>query len=204
MTIKAVAFDIGGVLEDAPPLGVDQRWEQRLGLEPGEMAARLDGIFEAAAVGAITEAQLNRLVGDALELDQVQLGQLMASVWDQYLGTLNVELAEYFGGLRPAYRTGIISNSCVGAREREQDRYRMAERADVLIYSHEVGFTKPDPRIYQLAWQRLGVQPHELIFLDDVQRNVAAARALGIHAILYTSTAQSIADIQSCLESWTA
>ncbi|HEY7431537.1 MAG TPA: HAD-IA family hydrolase, partial [Streptosporangiaceae bacterium] len=78
------------------------------------------------------------------------------------------------------------------------------ERADVFIYSHEVGFTKPDPCIYQLAWQRLGVQPHELIFLDDVQRNVAAARALGIHAILYTSTAQSIADIQSCLESWTA
>jgi putative hydrolase of the HAD superfamily len=158
-------------------------------------------VFEAAAVGAVTEAELHRQMREALELDQAQLDRLMAGLWEAYLGTLNVELAEFFAALRPAYRTGIISNSSVGAREREQERYRMAELADVIIYSHEVGFTKPDPRIYRLAWQRLGVRPQEMIFLDDVEANVAAAAGLGIHAILFRSTAQAIADIQASLES---
>jgi putative hydrolase of the HAD superfamily len=201
MTIKAVAFDIGGVLEVTPQTGIDEEWEGRLGLEPGELAARLDGVFEPAAVGAVTEAELHRQVGAALEVSPGRVDELMADLWEEYLGTLNVEMAEFAAGLRPAYRTGIISNSSVGAREREQERYRMAELTDVLIYSHEVGITKPDPRIYRLACQRLGVQPPELIFLDDVEANVASARDLGIHAILFTSTRQAIADIRSGLES---
>jgi putative hydrolase of the HAD superfamily len=201
MRFKAIAFDIGGVLETTPPLNVDQRWEDRLGLERGEMAARLDGIFEAAAVGAVTEAEHRRQVGEALGLGRAELDSLMSDVWEEYLGTLNVELAGYFTGLRPAYRTGIISNSCVGAREREQRRYRMQDLTDVMVYSHEVGVAKPDPRIYLLACERLGVQPWEMIFLDDVGRNVAAARDLGIHAILFTGTAQAIADIRAGLES---
>jgi epoxide hydrolase-like predicted phosphatase len=203
MTIKAVAFDIGGVLEVTPPTGIDEEWERRLGLEPGELAARLDGVFEPAAVGAVTEAELHRQVGEALGVGQDRVGELMAGLWEEYLGTLNAEMFEFAAGLRPAYRTGIISNSSVGAREREQERYRMAELTDVLIYSHEVGITKPDPRIYRLAWQRLGVRPTEMIFLDDVTENVAAARDLGIHAILFSSTAQAIADIRAGLESLT-
>ena len=185
MTIKAVAFDIGGVLEITPPLGVTQRWEERLGLERGEIEARLDGLFEAGAVGAITEAEYQRQVRENLGLDQSQLDLLMADLWEEYLGTWNDDLARFFGGLRPAYRTGIISNSFVGAREREQARYRMQELTDVIIYSHEVGVAKPQ----------------EMIFLDDVAANVAAARDLGIHAILFSSTAQAIADIQAGLES---
>lgn len=203
MTIKAVAFDIGGVLEVTPATGIDEAWEERLGLEPGELAARLDGVFEPAAVGAVTEPELHRQVGAALEVGQDRVGELMADLWEEYLGTLNVELFEFAAGLRPAYRTGIISNSSVGAREREQERYRMAELTDVLIYSHEVGITKPDPRIYRLAWQRLGVQPEEMIFLDDKPENVGAARDLGIHAILFSSTGQAIADIRAGLESLT-
>jgi len=203
MTIKAVAFDIGGVLEVTPPTGIDEEWERRLGLDPGELAARLDGVFEPAAVGAVTEAELHRQVGEALGVGRDLVEEMMADLWEEYLGTLNVELFEFAAGLRPAYRTGIISNSSVGAREREQERYRMAELTDVLIYSHEVGITKPDPRIYRLAWQRLGVQPNEMIFVDDLPQNVAAARDLGIHAILFTSTAQAIADIRTGLESLT-
>jgi epoxide hydrolase-like predicted phosphatase len=203
MTIKAVAFDIGGVLEVTPATGIDEEWERRLGLEPGELAARLDGVFEPAAVGAVTEAELHRQVGEVLELGQDRVDELMADLWKEYLGTMNAELFEFAAGLRPAYRTAIISNSSVGAREREQERYRMAELTDVLVYSHEVGITKPDPRIYRLAWRRLGVQPEEMIFLDDVPENVGAARDLGIHAILFTSTAQAIADILAGLKSLT-
>lgn len=92
----------------------------------------------------------------------------MAEMWEQYLGVANSELIEYARGLRPRYRTGILSNSFVEAREREQDAYGFEDLVDEIVYSHEVGMCKPDPRIYELTCMRLGVGPEEMVFLDDV------------------------------------
>jgi putative hydrolase of the HAD superfamily len=199
MNFRAVVFDIGGVLEFTPPLGTAEKWEDRLGLPPGGLASRLGGLFGAGNVGAVTEAEVHRGVGELLAIDEPAVAAFMADLWTEYLGSLNTELTAYFAGLRPAFRTGIISNSFVGAREREQERYGFGQLTDVIIYSHEAGISKPDPRIYHLACDRLGIRPEEMIFLDDVEANVAAARDLGAHGILFTGTAQAIADIESSL-----
>lgn len=61
-----------------------------------------------------------------------------------------------------------MSNSFVEAREREQDAYGFEDLVDEIVYSHEVGMCKPDPRIYELTCMRLGVGPEEMVFLDDV------------------------------------
>jgi len=199
MVFRAVVLDIGGVLEFTPPLGTAGKWEDRLGLAPGGLADRLGGLFAAGNVGAVTEAEIHRGVGKLLAIDKPAVDAFMAGLWAEYLGSLNAELTAYFAGLRPAYRTGIISNSFVGARAREEERYGFGQLTDVIIYSHEAGISKPDPRIYRLACDRLGVRPEEMIFLDDVAANVAAARDLGAHGILFTGTAQAIADIQAAL-----
>ncbi|HEY1519004.1 MAG TPA: hypothetical protein VGF91_21415 [Solirubrobacteraceae bacterium] len=70
----------------------------------------------------------------------------MDDIWAEYLGTLNQHIADYFASLRPAYRTSILSNSLVGAREREQAAYGFEDMCDVVVYSHEIGLSKPDPR----------------------------------------------------------
>ena len=57
MVIRAVVFDIGGVLEITPDLGVDRRWETRLGLPAGEINARLRDVWQGGSVGTITRAQ---------------------------------------------------------------------------------------------------------------------------------------------------
>lgn len=156
-------------------------------------------LFAAGNVGAVTEAEIRRGIGDLLAVDEPTVDEFMSDMWAEYLGTLNTELAAYFADLRPAYRTGIISNSFVGAREREQERYGFGQMTDVIIYSHEAGISKPDPRIYRLACDRLGVPPEEMIFLDDLEPNVTAAAELGASGILFTSTAQAIADIEARL-----
>jgi epoxide hydrolase-like predicted phosphatase len=69
----------------------------------------------------------------------------------------------------------------------------------VIVYSHEVGVSKPDPRIYRLACERLAVAPEDTIFLDDVEENVEGASAVGIRAILFTDTRQAIADVEAVL-----
>jgi putative hydrolase of the HAD superfamily len=109
-------------------------------------------------------------------------------------------MADFFRSLRPRYQTALLSNSFVGARREEQQRYHFDEMCDLIIYTHEEGIAKPDPRIFELTCKRLGVQPAEMLFLDDSQKSVAAARALGIHAIHFRETEQAIADVQACLQ----
>lgn len=201
MAIRAVVFDVGGVLEITPRTGWDARWEARLRLPPGELDARLMDVWRGGSIGTLSEAEVAAHIGAILGLDAAQVAAFMADLWDEYLGTLNAELAAYFGGLRPRYRTAILSNSFAGARRQEQARYGFEDLCDLLIYSHEVGMRKPDPRIYDLTWTRLGVQPAEMIFLDDVAESVAIACALGIQAIHFQTTAQAIADIEACLTS---
>jgi len=62
-----------------------------------------------------------------------------------------------------------------------------------------MGMKNPGPRIYTLTCERLDVQPHEMVFVDDHEEAVAAACALGIHGILFQTTAQVIAEIEACL-----
>jgi putative hydrolase of the HAD superfamily len=137
-----------------------------------------------------------------LGMSQEQVAAYMRNMWDWYCGRLNVPMADFFRSLRSRYQTAILSNSFVGARREEQQRYHFEEMCDLIIYSHEEGIPKPDPRIYELTCQRLGVLPEEMLFLDDNLENIEAARALGIHAIHCQETEQAIADVQACLHAY--
>jgi putative hydrolase of the HAD superfamily len=199
MVIRAVVFDIGGVLEITPDLGVDRRWETRVGLPAGEIDVRMSDVWQGGSIGTITLDDVHEALRDRLGLDDHKLAQFMADLWREYLGTANTELIGYARRLRPRYRTGIVSNSFVGAREREQAAYGFEDLVEEIVYSHEAGFSKPDPRIYALICTRLNVPPEEMIFLDDVEACVAGARDAGIHAVRYQANAQAIAEIQKAL-----
>ena len=199
MAIRAVVFDIGGVLEITPDLGVAEKWEQCLHLKLGELDKRMESLWNEGAVGKCTLEDVVRGLRERLGMEQVQIDDFLHDLWTEYLGQPNTELIEYFRGLRPRYRTALLSNSFVGAREKEQERYQFEELVDLIIYSHEVGLAKPDLRIFELTCERLDVQPAEMIFLDDLESHGAAASLLGIHAIHFQNTAQAIADIEKVL-----
>jgi epoxide hydrolase-like predicted phosphatase len=199
MSVQAIVFDIGGVLEITPDLGVAATWESRLGLAPGELNKRMEDAWAGGSIGTISEADVQRAATENLGLDGPRLAQFMADLWREYLGTGNTELIEYVRGLRPRYRTGILSNSFVGAREREQTAYGFEDLVDEIIYSHECGLSKPDPGIYALACARLAVEPAQMVFLDDYEPCVEGARRAGIQAVLYRNNAQAINDIEDLL-----
>src|SRR6266498_4195119 len=135
-----------------------------------------------------------------MDMSEAQVNELMDDLWREYLGTLNVELVEYFRSLRAKFQTAIISNSFVGAREKEEEKYRFSELCDFIIYSHEAGVSKPDPGIFTMACERLGLQPSEIIFVDDHEEGMVSARELGMHCILFRENAQAIADIEACIQ----
>jgi HAD superfamily hydrolase (TIGR01509 family) len=199
MAIRAVVFDIGGVLEITPDLGVGRRWEARLGLAPGELGERMGDVWTGGGLGTITLDGVHQAIRDRLGLDEQQLTAFMADMWREYVGTANTELIGYARGLRPRYRTGILSNSFVGAREREQAAYGFEDLVDEIVYSHEAGMAKPDLRVYALVCERLGAGPGETVFLDDTEPCVAGARDVGIHAVHYRDNVQAIAEIEQLL-----
>jgi len=70
---------------------------------------------------------------------------------------------------------------------------------DVYVNSALVGLSKPDPAIYHLTLDRLGVEAEQAIFLDDNVRNVDAACELGIHALQFVSPAVSLPQLEALL-----
>ena len=214
MAIRAVVFDIGGILEIVPGGGdptkhfpeMIARWEERLSMQPGELRAKLKDMNEGLlsmgkdiGLGTCSEEEWRDAIHLATGMSAEQMNAFIRDYWDVYLGNPNEELMAFFSSLRPRYQTALLSNSGSGARREEQERYHFNEMTDLIIYSHEEGVEKPDRRIYALTCERLGAQPEEIVFLDDVQRNVAAAAAYGMRAILFTDTAQAIADVQALL-----
>ena len=206
MAIRAVVFDIGGVLEITQDLSptrsqdsITRSWETRLGLPTGEIDVRMRDAWIGGGVGTVTLDEVQQALRDRVGLDDEQVAAFMADLWHEYLGTANTELIEYARGLRPRYRTGILSNSFVGAREQEQAAYGFEDLVDDIVYSHECGMAKPDPRIFALTCERLGVRPEETVFVDDYAPNVEAARAAGLHALLYTDHATVIGEIERLL-----
>jgi epoxide hydrolase-like predicted phosphatase len=197
--LRAVVFDIGGVLEMTPETGWREEWAARLGLEPTELVWRLEPTFRGGDLGTVPLAEIEQQAALLLGLDETEAWQFMETIWAEYLGTLNDELVRYFSALRPRYRTGILSNSFVGARERERAAYGLEDLCDVIVYSHEEGVKKPDPRAYRIVCERLGVEPTETVFLDDVPACVEGARAVGMQAVRFVNNRQAITELESVL-----
>jgi len=118
--IEAVIFDIGDVLEVNPRTGWRERSARQLGLSLDAFDQRLGEIWAAGAIGTASLKEIESRTAAALGVDDAIVAALMNDVWSEYIGTLNPELADYFKRLRPRYRTGLLSNSFVGAREREE------------------------------------------------------------------------------------
>ncbi len=97
MTLRAVVFDLGGVLElDVIELvdhGLDTRWEARLGLQAGELEQRMKPFWRAGSVGACTEEEVHQGMRERLGMSQEQVEEYMREMWDWYCGRLNVPLA---------------------------------------------------------------------------------------------------------------
>lgn len=201
MAIKAIVFDIGGVLEITPRTGWQQKWEKNLKLEAGQLREKMYDTWRAGSIGTISLDQVLNQTTAVLEITPEQTKQLMDDLWQEYLGSLNVELYDYFKSLRPRFTTAILSNSFVGAREKEQQAYGFEDSCDLIIYSHEVGMSKPDPQIYMLTCEKLQLNPNEIIFVDDAKVIIDAANACGLHGIQFIDNQQTISEIEALINS---
>ncbi len=94
----------------------------------------------------------------------------------------NVELAR---ALRPDYKVSILSNADVSLRRRLEHEIGIHHLFDDIVCSAEIGIAKPEPAVFHLACERLGLPPAECVFVDDHEPNVKAAQDVGMPAVLF-------------------
>src|SRR5690606_12702100 len=149
------------------------------------------------------ERQVPEEAGLRLGPSVAGVGALMAGLWAEELGAAHeapIAQVRGRGALRGRCRLGILSNSFVGARERESGRYAFDELVERIVYSHEIGVEKPDPEAFGAVCESLGVRPESCLFVDDAEPNVLAARAVGMQAHLFEDNARTIARITAHLQ----
>lgn len=196
--VKAVAFDVGGVLLRTEDQSRRRVLEARFGLTPGGLADLVfnSPVSQKAALGLATEDEVWAFVANRLQLANGQLEALRRQFWagDAWDETL-LSFAE---GLRPAARTGVLSNAWPDARK--AFAAHLGPRTfDTVVISAEEGCAKPDERIYRILLERLGTLPGETVFIDDLAENVEAAKAIGMPAIRFTSTAAVLDNVRRLL-----
>lgn len=190
MTIRAVIFDIGGVLFGVGNPAPHRKWEARLGLSEGDLTRVVyatNAVARQALIGQATPEEVWAEVASRLSLTPDELQALRTDFSSGYV--LNEELMAFIRALRPGVKTGIISDAFSDARE-IMSPYINDDVFDVIVFSAEEGVQKPNPEIFERALSRLGVAAEEAIFVDDLPHNVKGARSLGIHAIQFTTFLQ--------------
>lgn len=191
MTIEAVIFDFGGVFTASPFTGI-HAWHEEKGLDPALGVRVVFGPYdqdtdhpwhqlERGEIALMAAAEQIKAVAAEEGLD-IELAEMFGSMGGS---TIRSDMVDKAIELRTAgYRTALITNNIKEFSDGWRAMIPVDEMFEVIVDSSAVGMRKPDPRIYEMALDQLGVAADRSVFLDDAPGNIAAARALGMEAIL--------------------
>ena len=200
MSIRAITWDLGGVLlrtEDRQPR---TRLAEELNLSYDEIDRIVFGSPSArqASLGEITADQHWRNVCKMLSWPESRLQELQERFWGG--DRLDLALIAFIQSLEPRYRMALLSNNWSDLHQALVDQWHIAGLFEVIVISAEIGLAKPEARIYQETQARLGLQPEQIIFVDDFPENVRTASELGWQAVPFKNSQQAIAEIQRLID----
>lgn len=199
MGIKAVIFDLGGVLVRTEDRAPRTRLAERFGLSYEQID---ELVFDSetatrAMMGEIEAREHWKAVCASLNLPVEEAEAVAEVFWGG--DRLDGRLVDFIRSLRPRVKTALLSNHWSHLRGELQDRWEILDAFDEVIISAEVRMAKPDREIFELIVRRLGVEPGEAVFVDDFEKNIEGARAAGLKAVLFKNTDQAIEAVKTCL-----
>lgn len=191
MSIQAFVFDCGGVVLRDGDLAPYDHWARELGLSQGELRARLWGgqSWSLAEVGRISEDDFWFHVAPSLGLeDEAAIRRLAADIWSTW--RVDPSVLALIDSVRQTHRVAMLSNATDVLEERLSQTYGVADRFEHILNSARLGWAKPDPRVYAELCQRLQLDPHEIVFVDDRAENIVAAAAHGLHVAWFVGATE--------------
>lgn len=200
MIIRALIFDFGGIIlrtEDRTPR---KALAERFGMSERELEWLVFASPSSirASVGEITAEEHWQEVAKTLRVEASEID----SIRKQFFAgdRLDHELVAFLRQKKGAYRIGLLSNAWGDLRNFLNHELGILDLFDEVIISAEVKVMKPDRAIYELAARKLGVNPNEAVFVDDMKENVEASIAAGMYGIHFRNTEQTLAEINSLIQ----
>lgn len=194
----AILIDIGGVLVPDHLTAAAVEWGTRLGIPPqGFLNALFGENDDHVLIGRTSEESWWNIVRDRLGLGPGLIHDIRGDLASRE--TWDSALLERLRRLRGLAKIAVVSNAWPHMRSRMATA-GILDMVDAVVLSCEIGFAKPDPRIYAAALRSVDARPADALFIDDTPGHVAAARSLGMSGHVHTSTTDTLARIQEFLK----
>ncbi|HHX63910.1 MAG TPA: HAD family phosphatase [Chloroflexi bacterium] len=190
MTIRAVVFDWGGVIQRTRSHMPRQRLDDELGLPRGgvERAVFESAVWEQASTGRCSADDAWEAIATSLRVAPDDLDEFVRRFFAG--DRVDDEIVALIRRLRGrGVPVGLLSNAPPGrTRGTVAARWGMEGLFDVQVFSYEVGVLKPDARMYRAVLAALDVPAEDALFIDDSPANVRGALDVGMAAVLFTGT----------------
>lgn len=209
MTVQAVIWDFGGVFTTSP-FDAFNRYERERGL-PNDIIRKINSINPNANAWALIEkSEVDAATFDRLFAEEAKaIGHDIrgADVLALLSGDLRPRVIDAFKACKAQFKVGCITNNAptgkgAGMSSSSDKAAAIAEvfsLFDHVIESSKAGVRKPDPRIYRMMCDAIGVEPNACVYLDDLGINLKPAREMGMTTIKVTSEDQLLADLSQAV-----
>jgi putative hydrolase of the HAD superfamily len=203
MAFRAVIFDLGGVVLGSP-LQVFAEYEVELGLAPGALNRMIvangpTGAWQRLERGEVDMASFVA----ALDLEFAAIrAQVSTAVLMQRIAHASQPRPAMVEAIRRIRGHGLLTAALTNnwvSQDQTDKMTVLRPEFDAFVESAREGVRKPDPRIYELVCMRLGVQPADAVFLDDIGANLKPARALGMATIKVADPAVALRELEGLL-----
>ena len=187
--IKAVIFDCFGVL-------AHDGWIPYRAKYFGDNKDLFDSVSSLQKQVDVGVVSFNDFTEEVSRLSGVPVDKTKEMLQDNYANDELIDLIRQ--EIKSIYKVGMLSNAganWLGRIFKPAD----IELFDEIVLSFQTGFVKPDPRAYQAILEKLGLEPYECVFVDDVELYVTAARELGMKAVWYKEFIQAKEEISKIL-----
>ena len=190
MRAEALLIDLDGVIRRWPPTH-DETIEIRHGLPPGSLRRAAFAVerVQAAITGRVSDEAWRSGIVAALEHEQGASDAASAvAAWSAHPGEVDSATLATLQACAAELNLILVTNATSRLRA-DLAALGLSGLFRAVVNSSEVGFAKPDPRIFQIALERAGVRAAQALFVDDSAMNVDSAAALGIRSHLFTAQA---------------
>jgi putative hydrolase of the HAD superfamily len=203
MPVRAVIFDFGGVILTSP-FEAFARYEQANGLPEGFLVRINSTNSDTNAWARLERSEVD--IGGFAELFEAEAlaaGHVVdgRAVLALLVGQLRPQMVEALRRCHDRLKTALLTNNFVAADPAgdpagPSPMAEVLDHFDVIVESSRVGLRKPDPAIYRVVCDELGVEPTEAVFLDDLGVNLKPARAMGMATIKVDDPDAAIAELE--------
>jgi epoxide hydrolase-like predicted phosphatase len=206
--IKAIISDFGGVLT-TPLLESFLSLQDEIGVSPEHFGTALRGLTEESGENPLYAMERGEMTEEAF---LAELARGLEPVVDHephlhrfrelFIGGLkaNPEMIDLMRELKGrGLRMAMLTNNVREWEETWRAMLPVDEIFETVVDSAFVGCRKPEPRIYEITLERLGLPAEACLFIDDILVNCEGAQALGLNAVHFRDNEQAIAEIRATL-----